>query len=91
MGKTGQRKTFDTCIDEYLYYCHSRRLRPKTMASYEQALRLFERWIREQKGLERPCEVTEQTIRHYICDSHTNQRYNDQQLSSKSEGFFQLV
>lgn len=76
MGNQKQKMTFDTCIDEYLYYCQSRRLRPKTMASYEQTLRLFERWIREQEGLERPCEVVEQTIRHYICDLQERGKYN---------------
>lgn len=35
---------FDRMIDEYLVYCHSRQLRAKTMASYEQTLRLFRRW-----------------------------------------------
>ena len=35
---------FDRMIDEYLVCCHSRQLRAKTMASYEQTLRLFQRW-----------------------------------------------
>ncbi len=35
---------FDRMIDEYLVCCHSRQLRAKTMASYEQTLRLFRRW-----------------------------------------------
>ena len=76
MRKAKQEKTFDTCIDEYLYYCQSRRLRPKTMASYEQTLRLFERWIRDQEGLERPSEITEQSIRHYICDLQERGKYS---------------
>lgn len=36
--------SFDSLIDEYLVYCRSRELREKTMNSYEQSLRLFERW-----------------------------------------------
>ena len=59
-------KEFGQYIDEYLYFCQSRRLRPKTLASYEQTLRLFERWIREQEGLELVEDVRQQTIRHYI-------------------------
>lgn len=31
-------------IEEFMVYCRSRQLRAKTMASYEQTLRLFERW-----------------------------------------------
>lgn len=35
-------RDFDYYIDEYMYNCRSRKLRPKTMISYEQSLRLFE-------------------------------------------------
>lgn len=43
-------KTMDEWICEYMYYCRSRKLRPKTMNSYEQTLCLFERWLREARG-----------------------------------------
>ena len=75
-GKGHIKRDFDFYIDEYLYYCQSRRLRPKTMSSYEQTLRLFERWTREQKGIESPLEVREQTIRHYICDLQDRGKYS---------------
>ena len=39
---------FDWQIDEFMVYCRSTQLREKTMASYEQTLRLFERWCKEQ-------------------------------------------
>ena len=32
----------------YMDDCHSRQLRPKTMQSYEQALRLFATWVEEK-------------------------------------------
>ena len=35
---------FDWQIDEFMVYCRSTQLREKTMKSYEQTLRLFERW-----------------------------------------------
>ena len=69
-------KEFGQYIDEYLYFCQSRRLRPKTLASYEQTLRLFERWIREQEGLELVEDVRQQTIRHYICDLQVRGKYS---------------
>lgn len=75
-GKAHIKRDFDFYIDEYLYYCQSRRLRPKTMNSYEQTLRLFERWTMEQEGLESPAEVREQTIRHYICDLQVRGKYS---------------
>ena len=34
-------------------YCQSKQLRPKTMASYEQTLKLFARWMEEEKRIAR--------------------------------------
>lgn len=67
---------FDYYIDEYLCFCQSRRLRPKTMQSYEQTLRLFERWAREQEQITSPLEVREQTIRRYICELQERGKYS---------------
>lgn len=52
---------FNWQIEEYMVYCRSRQLREKTMASYEQTLRLFERWCKEQMGIESVDKVTEWT------------------------------
>lgn len=76
MKKFGMKRDFDFYIDEYLYYCQSRRLRSKTMNSYEQTLRLFERWAKEQEGVESPAEVREQTMRHYICNLQDRGKYS---------------
>ena len=43
---------FDQHIDEYMIYCRSRQLRPKTMLSYERTLRLFERWCRDEMDID---------------------------------------
>ena len=43
---------FDYLICEYMVYCRSRQLREKTMNSYEQSLRLFERWCRKEMRIE---------------------------------------
>ena len=71
-----EEKDFDYYIDEYLYYCQSRRLRPKTLNSYEQALRLFERWCSESEGLTSPSGVKEQTIRRYVCELQERGKYS---------------
>ena len=76
MRKQQKPRDFDHYIEEYLYTCQSRGLRAKTMASYEQTLYLFARWAREQEHLESPCEVREQTIRHYICDLQERGKYS---------------
>lgn len=74
--------TFDWQISEYMIYCHSRQLREKTMNSYEQTLRLFERWCDEQMHIQTVDQVTEGVIRRYINDLQGRGKYtfysNDQ-------------
>ena len=51
--------SFDSLIDEYLVYCRSRELREKTMNSYEQSLRLFERWCMDELNMCSVDKITE--------------------------------
>ena len=57
---------FDYLICEYMVYCRSRQLRPKTMNSYEQGLRLFERWCQEQMGVNDVSKITENIIKALV-------------------------
>ena len=57
---------FDWQINEFMIYCRSTQLREKSMASYEQALRLFERWCAEELQIFTVDKVTEPVIRKYI-------------------------
>lgn len=41
-------KNFEYVIDEYMYYCQTKNLSVKTMASYEQTLRLFAKYLEEK-------------------------------------------
>lgn len=75
MKKARVVRDFDFFIDEYMYHCRSRRLRPKTMSSYEQTLRLFERWCLEQEEITEPSQVADSTIRHYICSLQERGKY----------------
>ena len=75
MRKKQFKRDFDYYIDEYMYNCRSRRLRPKTMISYEQSLRLFERWCLEEANITEPSQVLESTIRHYICSLQDRGKY----------------
>ena len=68
-------RDFDYYIDEYMYNCRSRKLRPKTMSSYEQSLRLFERWCLEEVNITQPGQVLDTTIRHYICSLQERGKY----------------
>lgn len=75
MKKKTFTKDFDYYIDEYMYNCRSRKLRPKTMASYEQTLRLFERWCKDEANITDPSQVLDTTIRHYICNLQERGKY----------------
>ena len=66
---------FDQHIDEYMIYCRSRQLRPKTMLSYERTLRLFERWCRDEMDIDSLDDVTENVIRRYITDIQQRGKY----------------
>ena len=75
MKKNRLIRDFDYYIDEYMYNCRSRKLRPKTMQSYEQTLRLFERWCAEELRIFTVDKVTEQMIRKYINDLQEHGKY----------------
>ena len=54
-------------LDEFMLFCRSRQLREKTMISYEQSLRLFERWCFEQLKIDKVDAVTTSSILpHYL-------------------------
>lgn len=53
-------------ICEHMASCRSRQLRAKTMDSYEQGLRQFERWRKEQMDIDDVSKITENIIRRYI-------------------------
>ena len=59
----------------FMDYCMSKQLRPKTMQSYEQALQLFARWLREEMEIEDVEDVKEPHIRSYIVDLQKRGKY----------------
>ena len=63
---------FDWLTDEFMLYCRSTQLREKTMSSYEQTLRLFERWCLEEAEITQPSQVLDTTIRHYTLITYIN-------------------
>ena len=67
--------SFDYLICEYMVYCRSRQLRAKTMNSYEQGLRLFERWCQEQMSIDDVSKITENIIRRYINELQERGKY----------------
>ena len=66
---------FDFQLDDFMLYCRTQQLRPKTMASYEQTLRLFQKWLKEELQIETVDKVTEPIIRRYIDDLMERGKY----------------
>ena len=62
-------------IAGFMDYCHSKQLRPKTLGSYEQTLKLFARWLEETKRIDAVEKVTEAHIRAYIIDLQKRGKY----------------
>ena len=63
-------------IEEFMICCKSKDLRRKTMKSYEQTLRLFERWCRETLDISYVDEVSENVIRRYINELQERGKYS---------------
>ena len=59
---------FEWLTDEFMLYCRSTQLREKTMYSYEQTLRLFERWCADELKIYSVDKVTENVIHKHIND-----------------------
>ena len=74
---------FDWQTNEFMLYCRTTQLREKTMLSYEQTLRLFEKWCMEEQGIATVDKVNENVIRRYIFDLQERGKYtfyaNDKQ------------
>ena len=68
-----------------MVYCRSKQLRAKTMGSYEQTLRLFERWCAEMMNIHLVTDVTEGVIRHYITDLQERGKYSYYADASRKE------
>ena len=80
--------SFDSMIEEYLVYCHARQLRQKTMNSYEQALRLFQRWCFDELGITTVDAVSESVMRHYIIGIQERGKLSGNLILTNSLAFF---
>ncbi|MBR6764444.1 MAG: tyrosine-type recombinase/integrase [Clostridia bacterium] len=66
---------FERILALYMNDCYTRQLRPKTMHSYEQTLRLFCSWMNEKYGLDQVEDVKDIHIRTYINDLQSRGKY----------------
>ena len=87
MKRAKSVRDFDFYIDEYMYNCQSRKLRKKTLQTYEQTLRLFERWCLDAMGITSPEEIREATFRRYICDLQERGKYTFYSVEEAAIGY----
>ena len=66
---------FDWQTNEFMLYCRTTQLREKSMMAYEQSLKLFERWCRDEMGIFTVDKVTENVIRRYISELQERGKY----------------
>ena len=57
---------FDLRIEDFMLYCASRNLSPKTMKCYEQTLKLFSHYLVKIHKVDDVEDVTKNHIRHYV-------------------------
>lgn len=62
-------------IGLFMDYCHSKQLRPRTLLSYEQALKLFAVWLKESEEIHDVERVREAHIRRYIMELQSRGKY----------------
>jgi integrase/recombinase XerD len=66
---------FEWQTNEFMLYCRTTQLREKSMMAYEQSLKLFERWCRDEMGIFTVDKVTENVIRRYISELQERGKY----------------
>lgn len=49
----------------FMNWCQAKKLRPKTMKSYEQTIKLFERWLEDDTDVTRLQDIPISKIHHY--------------------------
>ena len=79
-------RELDWQIEEFMICCKSKDLRRKTMKSYEQTLRLFERWAKETLNICKIDDISESVIRRYINDLQERGKYT-YCVDDKSKGY----
>lgn len=70
-------KKIDIQIDDFMLFCQSKDLSKKTMASYEQSIRLFVLFLKKNHNIEDAKDVTATIIRQYIKYLQERGKYTD--------------
>lgn len=62
-------------VDDFMFNCQSKNLSKKSMGSYEQTLKLFAKYLEQEKKITDITEVTEKIIREYIINLQERGKY----------------
>ncbi len=62
-------------VDDFMNYCDYKGLSPKSMKSYEQTLRLFIRYLKDECNITNTGDVKEQTIKDYLTNIKERGKY----------------
>lgn len=65
----------DLEIDDFINYCDYKGLSTKTMASYEQTLKLFARYLSDTYKITRTEQITEKIVLDYVSDIKEREKY----------------
>lgn len=78
---------FQRMIALFMEYCRSKQLRTKTMISYEQSLKLFAQWLRDEIGIEDAAQ-TNFTDEVLSMEWHESELENDDLKNYKAKAGF---
>lgn len=65
----------DMEVDDFINYCDYKGLATKTIGSYEQTLRLFIKYLKEELNITNSSQVTEAHIKNYITNVKERGKY----------------
>lgn len=68
-------KKIDYEVDDFMNYCDYKGLSKKSMKSYEQTLRLFIRYLKDECNIANTGDIKEQTIKNYLANIKERGKY----------------
>jgi site-specific recombinase XerD len=75
-------------LEDFLVFCQSKNLSPKTLSSYEQSLKLFIAYLKNEHDVDEVISVKAGHIRQYIAhDKSTREVYEDYSIWCHRNGF----
>lgn len=69
-------KNLDFYLEDFMMYCDMNELSKKTLSSYESTLKLFFKYLEEEKGITIPQDVCRQDIEDYIVFTKERGKYS---------------